>query len=357
MFASTLGFYVIPRRRLFTRNPPNGGSAELSSGLAVANKRDAFLIKLYQLFPGAPPGEFSAAALAVLNPLLPFDTALWGTFALTARGPSRHTVYLHGLPMEMLPEADRLYPHNLPLHEAARRPGRTVNVSMDRVEDVVHPDAVAFGRRWGLIHTLTTMVAEAPLNLFSIVCLYRSDPRNRFSERERRLKQSVAPHLVAAWRMNAMHFLDGTTRPARSIGSARVLVAENGEISTAEPGLADLLRAETREWRGPLLADALLPLARGDVAEYKGRAVVASRVRTLDDGAVVLSVRRRVPVDGLSARELEVAREFASGKSHKEIAALCGTSPQTVRSQIRAAYAKLGVTTKVELLKQIQASG
>ena len=322
----------------------------------MVNKRDAFLIELYRLFPGSPPGEFSAAALAALKPLLPFDMALWGSFALTRRGPSPHTVYLHGLPMQIVPEADRIYPHNLPLHEAARRPGRTVNMSIDRVEQIVHPDAIAFGRRWGLTHTLSTMVAEESLNLFSIVCLYRSQPADRFSERERRLKQSVAPHLVAAWRMNAMHFLDETARPARANGSARVLVSENGEISTAEPGLADLLRAETRGWRGPVLAEPLLPLVRGETDEFKGRAIVAWRVRQLDDGAAVLSVRRRVPVDELSARELEVAREFASGKCHREIAALCGTSPHTVRSQIRAAYAKLGITTKVELLKQIEAS-
>ena len=319
--------------------------------------RDQFLIELYRLFPGAPPAEFSDAALRILKLRLHFDSALWGTFALTPEGPHQHTVHLHGLPMEMLRGYQRVHAHNLPYHAAAARPGRTVNLSMDRVAAQVHPSALAFGRRWGLLCTLTTLIEERALNLFSIVALYRNDLRRPFSESERRFKQSVAPHLVAAWRMNALHFLDEQARPTRALGRARALVAPLGEISLAEPTLAELLRAETREWHGPMLPEPLLPLVRGETDVYCGNAVVAALERRLEDGAVVISVRRRVPLDELSSRELQVAREFASGKSHKEIASLLGTSPATVRSQIQSAYRKLGVDKKVDLLRRLEESG
>jgi DNA-binding NarL/FixJ family response regulator len=51
-----------------------------------------------------------------------------------------------------------------------------------------------------------------------------------------------------------------------------------------------------------------------------------------------------------------VAREFASGKTHKEIAKLFGTSPTTVRTQIQVIYTKLDVRTKVDLVREIQRS-
>jgi DNA-binding CsgD family transcriptional regulator len=51
---------------------------------------------------------------------------------------------------------------------------------------------------------------------------------------------------------------------------------------------------------------------------------------------------------------LAVAREFASGKTYKEIARLLGTSPATVRTQIQVVYTKLGVRTKVELITQVE---
>jgi len=77
-----------------------------------------------------------------------------------------------------------------------------------------------------------------------------------------------------------------------------------------------------------------------------------SVLRQLPDQTFVISVRARAPIDALTRRELMVACEFASGKTYKEIAGLFGTSPATVRSQIQNVYAKLGVSTKIDLRKQ-----
>jgi DNA-binding NarL/FixJ family response regulator len=123
-------------------------------------------------------------------------------------------------------------------------------------------------------------------------------------------------------------------------------------IHNAEPDLADLLQSEQRGWRGPSLPAVLLALLNG-APSYKGSAIVASVVRRLDDGTALVSVRRRGPIDALSKRELEVARAFASGRSHKEIAESLDTSPATVRGQLQAVYGKVGVTTKVALLRRL----
>jgi DNA-binding CsgD family transcriptional regulator len=107
------------------------------------------------------------------------------------------------------------------------------------------------------------------------------------------------------------------------------------------PSLASVLDAGT--------ADAV------DDIDYRGAAVVLSCLRRLPDHRLVVHVRARASIDGLSRRELMVAREFASGKNYRQIAKQFGTSPTTVRSQLQMVYTKLGVRTKVHLIKALEA--
>jgi DNA-binding CsgD family transcriptional regulator len=73
------------------------------------------------------------------------------------------------------------------------------------------------------------------------------------------------------------------------------------------------------------------------VARALGERQGASRRRIAD----------RLPVlEGLTAAENEVARRFAAGLSHKEIARELAVSPNTVRSHLLHAYTKLGVHDK-----------
>lgn len=51
---------------------------------------------------------------------------------------------------------------------------------------------------------------------------------------------------------------------------------------------------------------------------------------------------------GLSTREAEVIGYLQRGLTNREIAQACGTSPNTVRNQLRNAFDKLGATTRAE---------
>ncbi len=53
----------------------------------------------------------------------------------------------------------------------------------------------------------------------------------------------------------------------------------------------------------------------------------------------------------LSAREREVARLVAQGLPNKTIAGILDISPWTVASHLRRSFAKLGVTTRAELVR------
>lgn len=59
----------------------------------------------------------------------------------------------------------------------------------------------------------------------------------------------------------------------------------------------------------------------------------------------------------LSAREGEVARRYVDGLSYKEIARDLAISPATVRTHLNTIYRKLEVTSRIELLRRLDANG
>ncbi len=322
---------------------------------AVRIPRTRFLLELYRLTGTGPSVAFSTAAFDLLGRVVAFDAGLWGTFTLTPDGPRRHSQHLHNLPDQMMEEYDQVKQYDILNQQSVAHCGRTLNVSLTSVEKVAHPAIVAHARRWGMEHTLATMILESPLNLYTALCLYRSAARRPFSERERHWIESIVPHLVQAWHLNAMHFL-APPAPAHAAPRARALIDGFGVVHHAEPGLAALLRHEMPSWEGPRVPAVILDGLQNRGCEFRGNALVVSIVRELPDRRLLISVRSRAPVDALTRRELTIAREFASGKTYKEIAKTLGTSPATVRSQIQTVYAKLGVRTKVDLIKHVSDS-
>ena len=58
-----------------------------------------------------------------------------------------------------------------------------------------------------------------------------------------------------------------------------------------------------------------------------------------------------VDVDDLTARERTIIEGAARGLRNREIALVCGTSPNTVRNQLAAIYRKLGIGSRAELVR------
>jgi DNA-binding NarL/FixJ family response regulator len=74
-------------------------------------------------------------------------------------------------------------------------------------------------------------------------------------------------------------------------------------------------------------------------------------------GRVVGAAGRRIvrkeqfaPIEILSAREHEVARAAVSGASNREIASSLGISERTVKAHLGAAFEKLGVSDRLQLV-------
>ena len=61
--------------------------------------------------------------------------------------------------------------------------------------------------------------------------------------------------------------------------------------------------------------------------------------------------------DTLSPRELEIARAYAGGASYREVAERLFIAPTTVRTHLSTIYRKLGVSSKIDLLRTLERHG
>jgi DNA-binding NarL/FixJ family response regulator len=63
------------------------------------------------------------------------------------------------------------------------------------------------------------------------------------------------------------------------------------------------------------------------------------------------------PLGPLTAREREISELVAAGRSNREIAAQLVLSTRTIEAHLRTVYAKLGVRTRLELARALDAAG
>lgn len=108
-----------------------------------------------------------------------------------------------------------------------------------------------------------------------------------------------------------------------------------GAVLLAAASRADLAVARRR--RHDPAADALL---RQAIETCRSRGAVAL-ARRLAGGSVATSL---APDAGLSAREIEVLRHLAAGRTNKEIASLLHISPATVQRHTINLYRKIGAS-------------
>lgn len=313
------------------------------------------LFGLYRQVHTTPPSEFQTQAMDAVRQVLAFDSALWGTGAMSQQGAVVHSVCVYRQPPEMMQSWEHIKQHDAVSFEAFNRCGQTVNAALTTDPEWqarFHPDAMAHVKRYGMEHVLATFNADPLLRLFTAVSFYRADPAQAFTEAERLLKQNLVPHLIEVWSLNRFSFLHSARTGSAQHNQARAICDKKGLIYNASPDFAELMRLEWPNWQGPELPGELLGSVSGTKQrQFSGHSAVAT-IKSLSD-MLLLSVRRKSAVDQLSRRELEVAQHFAKGLEFREIADQLNIAPATVRNHLQAIYATLAVSNKVELARMI----
>ncbi len=186
------------------------------------------------------------------------------------------------------------------------------------------------------------------------IVLYRQHDV-RFAESDAAALHGLWVHLSRALAINrarAVERLQGA-QSHRDASGATALIDDEGQVEIADQRFFDLLE---REW--PELSPEFIPHEAMEVLEqgkpYRGAQVEITLIK--EAGCNLCRIRPIDAMEVLTPREFVVARRFAAGMSHKQIARELGVSHHTVRNQLAHLYRKLNLHDKASLAQYLSAN-
>lgn len=148
---------------------------------------------------------------------------------------------------------------------------------------------------------------------------------------------------------------DATLLPVALVGQASVLVRRDPATAVKVLAAASAVRSRAGGAFQPVFqgrADRVRAVAEAKLGDEVERAWAEGARLDVDQATALAfgsSKRRPASVDGLSAREFEVARLVADGLANKAIAARLHLSVRTVEVHVRHALGKLGLENRTQL--------
>ena len=304
------------------------------------------LFDLYDLAVKADPEQFADDAIMLLRGLVRYDGALFGVGYGNA-GQGREYVADHAAACRPHAKAQH-FPIAAPALEFSHHAKAWHVRELECATDLQALYDFAQARHAQCL----SMYAESPQKnrLPRWLVLYRSDSE-RFGAEDRMLLDIFGRHLMQAISINLYSALVDI-EPMRT-PRALAFVNAVGAIEVADKRMTDLLKLE---W--PFFNDGNFPphvvAALMKEGAYRGKRI---DIEAFQKHGYMVCVARAVPLlKTLAPSELNVAHRFASGMTHKEIAAHLKVSPHTVRNQLAHVYQKLGVHGKAELARLLSSS-
>ncbi|WP_178119550.1 LuxR C-terminal-related transcriptional regulator [Pseudomonas sp. SCB32] len=297
----------------------------------------SLLLAWHRLSAQSTLENFRSGALALLEAHLPISAAWWGVAHLRSGSPRVLQSYLHRLPAGFADdwlssaEIDDL------AQTVIEHPGVTV-----RYNGYETPEE--FDANYGIVSALSTAAPAEDTGLVHFLSIYRDDSLPLFTEEDRALVELLMPHLFLAEEKQALATWQSEQANARQLTAT---VSKHAWLEQATPAFCQVFMAEFPEWFGGHLPNTLRRMIHIGAGQWQGRTLDVS-VSQGKDGGCQLSLQRRASL-GLTRREETVARAYAAGGSHKEIARDLGLKPATVRGYLQQCYLKLNVSNKVSL--------
>ncbi len=313
------------------------------------------ILEIYRAAKETPVDEFQELALALVRNQIHFRTAAWGTGEITeAGGLVAHTMHLHNEPPEMLDDWASINSHDTVIDEAFANPNRALTFHAPCwFSSSDHALMLDYSRRYGHLNNMIINTISNSHPQGQWLSLYRNDKHDHWEQNDAHFLEQVMPHLIEALEMNRLlgqaHFpatADFMAQADFRLAGTRALARLDGTLYHCGKKFAEFLREVWPEWKsGKLPAELIKTLS------FEGEALLAGHaISSVNHGnLLLLNIRKLSPLHGLTRRELEVARLYGVGKSHKEIGLLLDLSPVTVRNFLSRIYTKLDIGNKVEL--------
>lgn len=308
-------------------------------------------LDLYRAAGRIKTREFRSWAFERLLQTIQFDSAIWIQGVIIANIPTTNNVYLHNQPDRMLEDYAHWASQDDALEAVLCSPGRCF-LSCELIDPEARRDTEMYKQymsKYGIEDALCIMVPFGTSGIHSFLSLYRNRQDKPFTTDERDQFQFIAPHLAEAENIALFRHVH---RPYDIIAAdnAVAVISMDGHLKMAEIGFVDCLDAGWPDWCPPQLPAEITSIL--DRTVQSGRVVndyFIQAEKSSDD--LVVSIRPKRPLDRLTLREKQVAKNISEGMSIKEVAAVLEISSSTVTNHVNAIYSKLGVRTRVELCK------
>ncbi|MDO9460161.1 MAG: helix-turn-helix transcriptional regulator [Alphaproteobacteria bacterium] len=321
------------------------------------------LIELYRAAQGMAVDEFQEYSMGLLNSLVPFDSAIYGSGVLKQQGLQIHECFLHNQPVEVISDYAAIT-HADPVLRAARaNPDRVIRF---------HPPTLFSGKEsWPLFdyakryeHSdgMSTVHIDQDAPHSQILSMWRADKDSHFLKQDGWIAEQVLPHFLEALKINQALAIHRSVKDTDR--STAAIARQNGTLHFCSMGFRKLVNMEWPDWEGAILPDPLMDeLAR---IGSTGFCTATIRVSVKCIGELLFLKASRVSASvscpairpallqktyGLTPAEARVAIVLLEGISARDVADYLSVSHHTVRTQLKQIYAKLGVDTRARFVK------
>lgn len=323
------------------------------------------LIELYRAAQGMAVDEFQEFSLGLLNSLVPFDSAIYGSGVLMQQGMQIQEVYLHNKPIELLSDYAAIT-HADPVLKALRaNPGRVIRFHPPTLfSDKEKRPLFNYAKRYEHSNGMSTVHIDQDSPQAQVISIFRADEDSHFLTQDSWMVEQVLPHLLEAHKVNqalAVH------RSVKDTDRSTVAIARpNGALHFCGMGFRKLVNMEWPDWESAILPGPLMDkLVR---IGSTGFCTATIRISVKCVGELLFLKASRVAASvscptirpellqgtyGLTPAEVRVAIVLLEGGSARDVADYLNVSHHTVRAQIKQIYDKLGVDTRARFVKLV----
>jgi len=302
------------------------------------------LLKLGRVSREAPATEFLRQAIQAVRETIECRSVWWGLALDRGRSLDILLADFAGLPDSLAKDWRNLSEFDPFAHEMRTDAGRVKRLCIEEGRIQRLPVLTEFAHRYGIRYVMGVCLNDESTGQWFYTVMYRNADDPAFSDHDAALFLQFMRHVVQLWNFSLQDSLCG-----HSFGDiVRVALARNdGHLFYAGPELCEVIYSQWPDWDGMALP---VELAARFVALPCSVKLANGMIDMQARGEnVQLMLNPADAVPALSPRERRVAHLFATGLTYKEIARELKLSPATVRTYLRKAYERLGVSNKMQL--------
>ncbi len=310
---------------------------------------DQFISQLYRESPQVPLANFSVWALDLLQQVIPFDGAAWGTGNIETR--QFHTQATVDIPTDIFDKLVRYSDINPIVDKLISTTGQAIDMS-----DVVNDDDFYQSQLYlkcfnpfGIERILSSIHANERAGIFTLLTLYRYDRNHIFSEHEKKIQSQLLFHLLSA--ASHRQLLALSEQQVTPSLSQSAICDKQGLYHAVEPSFLDILDDHLATNISDKFPLPLLP-QEGEFSRDK----LLFTQQNLGELRRI-SVRLKSPLDDLTEREQQVVSGICQGNTFKQIARNLTLSPSTISNHLYRIYIKLGINSRSELVDLVSNEG